>query len=332
MPRYLLCRPLGGMNGQLEQAETCWRYAERHDRRLVLDTSRAGLQEDLFRYFRTLPSEVVQPHSPHDPVLPDFDTLPSVRPAALRGRVSSYTARRRRDLRRYVDSESGELLSFDLKAAHPEDLLVHEQAGGGADGIHLLERVQFTPETANAIVDRLSSLPSRFGAAHIRHTDYRADLPPFLAELERLAPGGSLVVCSDNRRTIDFVREAVGQRVTVLTVSDVPDLDGRSIHGIDAVPDRHLANIDLLSDLMALAAGRPLLVCSIENGRLGDGRVSGFSVLARRLNKRRWLSRRLLAPSDNRYTARRLFGRLPPFVYGLLARGRTDARRPIDPN
>jgi hypothetical protein len=50
--RFVLCMPAGGLNDVLCQIEKCWRYAERHGRKLVIDTAKTGLLDSFDQYFK----------------------------------------------------------------------------------------------------------------------------------------------------------------------------------------------------------------------------------------------------------------------------------------
>ena len=51
MTKYVICRPHGGMNDSLDVVEQCWRYAERYDRRLLVDMKHSAFCKSLADYF-----------------------------------------------------------------------------------------------------------------------------------------------------------------------------------------------------------------------------------------------------------------------------------------
>ena len=88
-PSYLLCRPRGGLNDTLCMIEMCWRYAEKFDRQLIIDTKNSALFEDFDKYFRFIDKTVAVTGSISDALLQHLNTLPC-NPKALEGRVDTY--------------------------------------------------------------------------------------------------------------------------------------------------------------------------------------------------------------------------------------------------
>lgn len=90
--KYLLCRPRGGLNDTLSQIEKCWRYADSHDRILIVDT------EYLISYGIGIAFDKIfklKKHSENvllklDPLLRAELNLASVFPSPLKSRIDSY--------------------------------------------------------------------------------------------------------------------------------------------------------------------------------------------------------------------------------------------------
>jgi len=77
-------------------------------------------------YFQSLQSKL---KLSVDCVAESLDRM-DVFPACLRGRVSTYAHVYDRDARRFCDADTKLPLTFDFSRDHPQELLVHQQAGG----------------------------------------------------------------------------------------------------------------------------------------------------------------------------------------------------------
>lgn len=299
---YIYCRPPAGLNDSLVQKDWCWRVAKRQKRILIIeDNTKTG--GSFWPYFRPKPAFEGQivPHT--DPSLPDLDSMTSVVPASLIGRVSSFEIAYAN--RRFWDAaDTTVLLSFDPRKDAGAQLLVHFQCGGGQHGKRFLRDVKFKQQVADEILLRLSKLPDRYSAVHIRDTDYHTDTDKLLRKIAFWMRSGDLLVCSDNRRTLERVMGEVPNAVRTHTVSDVPDLEGRPLHSAAfGREDRHNANMDMFCDLIGIAAARRIFTAPHSLGLL-----SGFSTLALGLHRRRKTLQGLFDDALNREEVARRFG------------------------
>jgi len=269
--RFLLCRPRGGLNDTLNQIEACWAYAERHGRRLYVDTLRSGLHAPFSDYFRPrdAAADVVLHPAPEDEAA--FERL-ATEPPGIAGRIASYTTR--------ADSFP---VTFDRERDHAAPLLVHEQFGGGTASLDALRRLRFTPPVAGIIRARIAPLGTGYVGVHLRHTDLQLGDAGFLGTLRESLAGRRVLVCSDDARLLEEAPRILAGS-TVLAASAIMDTGGLPQHHAASFPEtasRRRANLDALVDLVALgAAEEVLLPCP-------SGRISGFGRLAKLLSEHR---------------------------------------------
>ena len=86
--RVLLCRPRGGLNDNLCQVEMCWRYAERHDRVLVVDGKRSSLYSEFSEFFEPVNSNARV--SMNSASIDDFRCEAACVPAEVTGLINTY--------------------------------------------------------------------------------------------------------------------------------------------------------------------------------------------------------------------------------------------------
>ncbi len=275
--KLLLCRPQGGLNDILCQIHRCRVYALFHNRDLWIDTRRSGWHACLSHYFQT------------DGHL-DFGWPPqalsgrSCFPGFLQGRLDTYDAAYSRTINNFVDTQTQEPLSFDFSSSYSEEILVHEQCGGGLYSIKALRQLRFLPELQATIRKRLSELGT-YEAIHIRNTDLTTDYVAFFQTI-KIPPSRKVIVCTDDHRCLQYARDFWQDRLIV--VHGVPDTGGRPLHFTNDL-DRHETNVHTLMDLMILASATVCHSC-----RTSQGRESGFSLLARSLRANPRVIRHLL--------------------------------------
>ena len=279
MVDYVLCRPKGGLNDILCQIETCWQYAVAHDRKLVVDTQQSGLLDDFSNYFE-VKGEYADIAELDISALENLAADASCFPEFANVDAAAYRAVFDAPARNYIETESGQKITFDFEQSYPHELLVHHQCGGGAHSIDLMKRLQFTKETAEHVKAALAKLPESYISIHVRNTDLATDYKTFFASLKKAVDGKDILVCSDDRACVDYGREYFDNS-RVFSVSDIPETGGKPLH-MNASLDRYSANIDMLVDLFCLANGQALHLTRVDRGFL-----SGFSRLAQSLNRNR---------------------------------------------
>lgn len=175
-PRYLLCRPRGGLNDTLCRIELCWAYAEKFGRQLVIDTKNSSFFGDFDEYFSIVDQDSIIIHARlSDELLNRLNAL-SCRPDDLKGRVDSYKAIYIQG-KGFCDHDSGSPTWFaqrpspEADADCAESLLVYENSGGGSLSHDLLKRIRFSAEVSSEIEESLQSLKRPYYAVHVRNTD-----------------------------------------------------------------------------------------------------------------------------------------------------------------
>lgn len=305
--RYLLARPRGGFNDAMVQLEKCRRYAEAYNRVMILDMTNTGLRDGFEKVFE--PSEnfgcELVPWS--DDMIDAFDAEKSIMPEQLQGRVSSYRGKWVTKIRRQVDRETKCVLSFDFLKDHDAQVLVHDQHGGGVLSLHALSRLTLRPEIATSIVESLLKLETPYVAVHIRHSDYKTRFSKFLKLLRPLLRNKNVLICSDSRKAKDKAAAILHLSTTVQSVSDIPDLKGRPLHYKNKF-DRDQANLDLLTDLIAIALSERLHFTKLTKKFKYRVSFSGFSLVAELLRSNRDVVWHLLSSADTEELRKKFAG------------------------
>lgn len=293
MQKYLLCRPQNGFNDILNQIELCCRYAQRYDRRVIVDT---GYRHTMFfkeafsKYFSSRQQILILDNPLSDEELDQLDVVPRF----LAGRASSYETDWRRLIEfrfalrplvkagRFVDKTSGRPIWFSFDRDYRQRLLVHSQGGGGVLSLDCLGRLQAKEWLVDKLEERLSQMPHPYAAVHIRNTDLSTDYTPMLTELQR-RKFPALFLATDDSRVVDVFRTSL-PGTEVFSFTRLPGNGGTPIHKALALSDAPQRNTDTILDLLTLALASPLLLARTRNAQ-SESRLSGFSRLAAQLYK-----------------------------------------------
>lgn len=287
--RYLLCRPRGGLNDNLVQIEKCWLYAERYRRVMVLDTTvSSGIAMPFFKAFSVRKSQCKIVGYQDSGVSEKLNRMGTF-PVEVAGRLDFYRAvyERDDDFSNFRDSDSGRRLTFDFSRDYPDQLLVHDQSGGGIESLECLRRLELSENFREKVRQRLDSVINDgegYYAVHVRNTDYKTDFEKFFRKIFGRVAGKKLLLCSDNASVIRYAMSYFNQS-RVFFMEMPPDTGGMGLHRYartqpDEERERYL--VSAISDLIALSCSSRLFLAETSREKL-----SGYSRLAAMLHKRR---------------------------------------------
>jgi hypothetical protein len=278
------------------QIEKCCRYAETYGRRVVVQTDggfHPYFQLCLGEYLISMQERLVFAEALAEPLGEAFFEGLSVQPRSLQGRLFETDFLPARGIGRR-DRVSGDLISFDFRKEHAEDVLVHNQFGGGDSSMSALARVRLHDAVADEIVARIGEMGAGYPAVHVRHTDWRSEYESVLRELQRYQ-FDRLFLATDNGDGVKEFRSRLNGTV-VYSFSDLPDRSGQPVHTLLGLnrSDRHRLNQQVFVDLLLLALSDKLFLCQREDGR----QPGGFSRLAMHLHHDQSVARRLVHRDD----------------------------------
>jgi hypothetical protein len=273
--KFLYCLPWAGFNDTLCQIERAWRYADEYKRVLIVDTNYSSLDRQLAHYFCTRRNEKVL-LEPTDNMLNYINTLTCFPPCLTscvnkKGVFASG--------KRIIDPDTKVALSFDFTDNYFEDVLVHQDFGGGALGIYCLSRLKLQKWLSEKILDTLSPLGDDYYAIHIRNTDLKTNYLPFFKKIFPEVAGKKLAICSDDFTCRETAKIFFNQS-DVVTITQLPNTHGKPLHKKKI--SHYDRDVAMLTDLFCLACAKKLFIAKPVNA--SDG-ISGFSLLAYMLHK-----------------------------------------------
>jgi hypothetical protein len=285
--RFVFCRPIGGFNDNLAQISRCMTYCMLYKRRLVLSMTNAGQLRSFADFFAPHPSSsssILLADSMHG-ITESRDVFPTGLHEEFENIYPIWDAKSKA----HIDPVSGTKICFEDRE-YNQAILFHAQCGGGA-GWSALERFQLTPLAWHSIQERLQNLPRHYNAIHIRNSEhYRTDWKTFLNKI----PTQQLhelpcLLCTDDPSIAEAARE-IYTSVEFLSIYQFPpDLDqGESLH-YSPKSRGWSFDIGMLADLLGMARAERLFIASHRSNSF-----SGFSLLARDLQRRPHLLRRLI--------------------------------------
>ncbi|MDR2341779.1 MAG: discoidin domain-containing protein [Campylobacteraceae bacterium] len=284
--KIVFCKPRSGLNDMLVQMQKCRRYALTYDRELYIDGSKGGFLDSFSNYFT----------APEGVYFDGFDFMQyefTCYPACLENDVINYKVIYSNEKRKFVYAATSKLITFDFTKPYEEDILIHEQSGGGL-GVDAFEWLRLNEKVKLHIVSTLNKL-REYDAIHVRNTDYKTDYKTFFENIKNKL-GDKIVLCTDDLQCQLHAKSFFGDRLYIVT--ELPDTRGKPLHSNRSL-DRYGTNLNTLTDLFILASGKNLyfstiLPCKEHPWTLKGIKISGFSILAKALHERQDLLKKIL--------------------------------------
>ena len=262
------------MNDTLVQICRCIDYASKFKRHLIIDTLRSGICDHFNNYF-----EAVIPFQNLSLSLEEnFDFAlkrHSCVPKSLLDREMSYKSEYLAEINNFVDTLTKEQTSFSFAADYDEDLLIHEQCGGGA-GRPAFSYFRFKKSVREEINTRLRSLPKHYMAAHVRHSDVKTDYKLFFHAIKHIVEGKDLLLCTDSFEVLTYANTFL-KNTNVINISDIPNTNGATLHDHPFTTDWNV-NIGCLSDIIALGRASAIILPSKQVGYQSGYAQLGLSI------------------------------------------------------
>jgi hypothetical protein len=305
MKKLLLCKPHGGLNDILCQIEKCLKYALAYDRELYIDGSHSGFLDSFENYF-AVPAEGGIYFKNIDFLTPPFDVYPH----CLSDNITTFKWKFDLTIQRAVHIPTDTVLSFDFDKSYTEQILVHEQGGGGDNSINAFEKLMLK-ENIRLHISKIIENLGEYDAIHVRHSDYKTDYENFFSDISDKL-GDKIVLCTDSYECQVYAKSLWKERLQIVT--NIPNTQGKPLHNNRNL-DRFAVNLDTLTDLFVLACSKNLHITKIDlwnttvkstnkdiknlyvakhAAKIEKGFISGFGRLASSLHKRKGLIEKLL--------------------------------------
>ena len=282
--KYVLCRPEGGLNDMFVQISKCYDYCIKYDRTLLVDTvNNDGFKYNLSYYFESK-SDLLKIN--YDEVLDILKVLKSNNSVSYPNINYLYhQSHFSNNLNNFVSDENNCLLTFDFDTWYHEELLVHDNCGGGFPNMEIFKKLRLKDHIKENFFEKYGKIVEFCGkneylAVHIRNTDMKTDnIDNFINSISS-RNNDSFFISTDDKYSLDTITN----KYRAINFSCIDNVSN-SLH-LDVIDSdtKRKRNIDSLIDLFLLSFSYDLI---------GSNENSGYFQLAR-LFKQNWETRDLL--------------------------------------
>jgi hypothetical protein len=270
--------------------QCCW-YSDKFNRMIIVETDFPGavnFRDDFGKYFISQDADL---HLSAKPFHANFDKLTAF-PEVFSGRISAMLTEHNLQLNVIAEVNSSNVPNFDFTRDYAEQILLHEEFGGGLLNAGLaLRRMSLSKFVRDEVEKRLAIIGQPYTSIHVRDTDYRTDYQDLLRALKETI-AGPIFLATDNRLVVDFCQDLFGSN-RIFSFSNLPERAGEALH-YQKNNNVELANRDAIADLMLLAGGRKYHYFPIQKNNSQMPKYSGYSVLANYLHKDQKLLKQII--------------------------------------
>ena len=151
--KFVYCIPRGGLNDSLNQIMLCVNYCKKFDRTLIIETNKYFTcyndhLSNIFNFKNELGIETIT--KVDEFILNKVNKL-SCHPKEVMGMIGNYEVTWYQPKFGIVEKNSKSLLSFNFENSYEEDVLIHDQSGGGEFSFELIKYLTFSENLKNEI-------------------------------------------------------------------------------------------------------------------------------------------------------------------------------------
>ena len=264
--KFLLCRPLGGLNDVLCQIQRSRRMARTSGRQLIVqtETGSPGLNHRFGEEFESVftishglsfQNAIFQRCLKSTQIFPEeFAFLATAPRSSLQERTEGNQIIRR-------------LKYLELRKGAP--ILVHEGYGGGLSSASLLPQLKFSRRIEDALQMAYAQIPLDSVAIHFRSSDYQTD-ELLLFEAIRRAGHRPVLLASDS----DLIQKKIRSYFHESTMISVPEILSTIWHTLKPVERAVI-------ELFAIAGCKEFIALRLGFGKSDLPAFSGFTRLAK---------------------------------------------------
>lgn len=257
MVKYLLCRPLGGLNDNLNKIFHCLKYCKKYNRTLLIDMKHNNAYSiNLSDYFEF-----------NDPnIICDYDIIKKI---ISQNNFTIYP-NEITDLYNYtmdygVDNSLNWVFvcgdkyistEIDFNIDYPEDIILYNNCGGGTNSLEIFKIINLKKLIMDEFYLRYNQITKPYISIHIRNTDYKLDYKKFYEKNESILTKANIFLATDSKEVLNYF---TGKNIKYYNFTMLPD-NNQPIHSRWTQNDKSKVFIDTLCDLLILALGESFIL------------------------------------------------------------------------
>lgn len=254
MSKYLLCRPLGGLNDNLARIYLCLEYCKKYNRILMIDMKfNNGYSINFSDYFYIQAEHriIYDSNKIKEIILGNqFSIYPN-------GIIDLYNYKMDYDINWFYQIGDDKIYTdINLNIDYNEDIVLYNACGGGEGSLEIFKIIGLNKFVIDEFYLRYNKIPKPYISIHIRNTDYKMDYKKFYEKNQQKINNKNIFLATDSNSVLIFFKE---KNVNFYNFTSLPQND-EPIHSKWSPTDKSRVFIDTICDLLILALGNEFLL------------------------------------------------------------------------
>lgn len=264
MSKYLLCYPQGGFTDQLSVMMRCYKYCQRYNRTLLINTTKSSYGINLSDYlnFKT-PDEDIN-------IICDINIIENI----LNNNILSIypkfdksiltTMNMYYTIDGYKTSDTHKLIVAPLDRNYTEDIILYAHCRIHDDyPIEMFNIMKLEKVVIDEFENRLSKIPKPYTSIQVRNTDYQCDFKKLYNDnKEKIHNISNLFIATDHPHVLQFFQSKRDVYNFTTFPTEVQLKTCPNLHYNIGIPSKTRI-LDTLCDLFIISHSQELLSVSI---------------------------------------------------------------------
>jgi len=192
MQKYILCRPLGGLNDSLCQIKSCYDYSKKTNRILLIDTLYAQLNISFHELFTFIDDINI--------IYNSYEIKTLIINITTTNNCTIYPT----EITNLYSNQQWSSINFTEE--YKEDIILHCYWGSG-QGINTLKLLQLNDNIIQYIIQKYVFILKPYISIHIRNTDYKTNYQELYEENSEIINNNNLFLATDSREVLNYFQE-----------------------------------------------------------------------------------------------------------------------------
>lgn len=266
--KYLLCRPLGGLNDVLCQINYCYNYCIKFNRTLLIDTTfiyeHNSFSDSFDKYFDFIKKVKIHIITNKEQIYNIIiDINKTIYPTSLKNQILNYQITFDESLNILEQFKSNEENLYLKKIFFHEDIVVHHSFGGGIESHKIINLMKINKSIAYEFKQIYLQIKKPYIGIHIRNTDMTSDYKKFLEKNFYLINSyENLLLATDSIESKKYFYDMFKDK-QIFNYSKVLETN-EPLH--TQSKNKHLSFTNTLIDLLLLVYSEKLIISTETSG------------------------------------------------------------------
>jgi hypothetical protein len=263
MIKYLLCRPLGGLNDSLNRIYHCLEYCKKYNRTLLVDMKyNNGYSVNLSDYLEFTDPDIICDSDIIKKIIKqnNFTIFPNEISDLYNYKLDYNTNYSFNWLFAFEDKFIS--TEINLNIDYEEDIIVYNNCGGGNQSIEILKILKLSQKLVDEFYFRYNQIPKPYTSIHIRNTDYKLDYDSFFESNKSNIINNNIFLATDSKIVLDYFKN---KNINYYNFTELPD-NNQPIHSRFTQNNKSRVFIDTICDLLILALADKFILPKVYYG------------------------------------------------------------------